>query len=123
MSTTSIDAELAAWLMSVRADQTACDADRLADLWLANCDAKAIKDPKSPAAAEAHAKIDGILNQIVGLLVYARIVHHWDDSTATSMEVGSDEAAHPDLLDELVARVLVMWRECVGEPAEADDEV
>lgn len=70
MATTSrkdIDAELAAWLMSVRADQTASDADRLADLWLANGDAKAIKDPNSPAAAEAHAKVNAILDQIVGL--------------------------------------------------------
>lgn len=52
--------------------------------------------------------------------MYARLVHHWDDETATSMEVGSDEPAHPDLLDELVARVLSMWRECVGVAAEDD---
>jgi hypothetical protein len=48
-------------------------------------------------------------------MAYARIVHHWDAETATSIEVGSDEAAHPDLLDELTARVLVLWRETCGD--------
>jgi hypothetical protein len=51
-------------------------------------------------------------------MAYARIVHHWDPETATSLEVGSDEAAHPDLLDELTARVLSLYRETVGEPAD-----
>lgn len=64
---TDLDAELTAWLMSVRSDQTASTADRLADLWLANADAKAIKDPGSPAATEAHARVNLILDQIVGL--------------------------------------------------------
>lgn len=66
MTTTARDAELHAWLMLVRSDQTGSDADRLADLWLANEDAKAIKDKNSPASKDAHAKIDLILCQIVG---------------------------------------------------------
>ncbi len=73
MATTSrkdFDAELCAWLETVRAEQARHDdpteLDRLADLWLANGDAKAIKDPRSPAYAEAHGRIDGILDQIVG---------------------------------------------------------
>jgi hypothetical protein len=74
MATTSrkdFDAELSAWLQMVRAEQNRRDdpseLDRLADLWLANGDAKAIKDHRSPAHAEAHGKINRILDQIVGL--------------------------------------------------------
>jgi hypothetical protein len=74
MATTSrkdLDAELAAWLQMVRGEQNRRDnpseLDRLADLWIANGDAKAIKDPRSPAYIEAHMKINAILDQIVGL--------------------------------------------------------
>lgn len=73
MSTTSrkdFDAELSAWLDMVRTDQAMPDVselDQLADLWLANGDAKAIKDKTSPAAVEAHARVNAVLDQIVGL--------------------------------------------------------
>jgi hypothetical protein len=53
--------------------------------------------------------------------MYARITHHWDAEAATVMEVGSDEPAHPDLLDEMVARVLTMWREAVGAAQDEGD--
>lgn len=44
----------------------------------------------------------------------ARIIHSWADGSVTDLEVDSgDDAAHPDLLDELVARVLLMYREVV----------
>lgn len=45
----------------------------------------------------------------------ASIVYRWADGTEVLLEVDSGEdTAHPDLLDELVARVLGMYREtCV----------
>ena len=55
-------------------------------------------------------------------MAYARIVHHWDSDAATVCEVGSDEAAHPDLLDELCGRVLVLWRETCAATAGDDDD-
>lgn len=63
------DDELVAWLEDVKLGQRddVAELDAYADLWLANGDAKAIKDPNSPAAAEAHAKIDAVLDRIVGL--------------------------------------------------------
>lgn len=63
------DAELAAWLAEVQMQQRddVAEVDRYADLWLANGDAKAIKDPRSPGYAEAHDRINAVLNQIVGL--------------------------------------------------------
>ena len=64
------DDELTAWLEMVRLEQSRHDdpseLDRLADLWLANGEAKAIKDDRSPAKAEAHARINAILDQIMG---------------------------------------------------------
>lgn len=54
-------------------------------------------------------------------MAYARIVHHWNDETATSMEIGDDQPGHPDLLVELTGRVLAMWRECVGAAVVEDD--
>lgn len=68
MATTSrkdFDAELAAWLADVHASQAG--AELYAELWLANIEAKAIKDPGSPAKAEAHAKIDRIIGRIEAL--------------------------------------------------------
>lgn len=58
--------ELAAWLEGVRAEQNpdVVELDRLANLWLANGDAKAIVDKASPAAEGLHAKIDGILSDM-----------------------------------------------------------
>ena len=44
-------------------------------------------------------------------MAYVRIVHQWDEETTTILEVGSEEAAHPDLLDELTSRVLRLWHE------------
>jgi hypothetical protein len=54
------DEELAAW----HAEQSVSELDQLADLWIANGDAKAIKDPKSPASKGAHEKINGILTDM-----------------------------------------------------------
>lgn len=68
MTTTSrkdFDAEMATWLESVKGDQA--EANLYAELWLANVEAKAIKDPRSPAKAEAHAKIDRIIGRIEAL--------------------------------------------------------
>lgn len=56
--------ELTAWLDMIHAEQTGEGLDQLADLWLANGDAKAIKDKTSPAARDAHAKVDGILTDM-----------------------------------------------------------
>lgn len=68
MSTTrDFDRELAAWLDMVHAEQSVEGLDRLADLWLANGEAKAIKDKASPAAGEAHGRVNVILDRIVGL--------------------------------------------------------
>lgn len=53
-------------------------------------------------------------------MAYVRIVHHWDDQTATSIEVGTDDAAHPDLLDELASRAISLWRETCGSAGEAE---
>lgn len=62
MSTTRRgDDELAAWLEMVHSEQTSEALDQMADLWLANDDAKAIKDVRCPAYAVAHAKIDLVL--------------------------------------------------------------
>lgn len=61
------DTELAAWLADVHAEQSVEELDTLADLWIANGDAKAIKDKGSPAAAEAHARVNAVLDRIVGL--------------------------------------------------------
>jgi Tfp pilus assembly protein PilP len=60
------DAELAAWLEDVRLSQRddVTELDRLADLWLANEDAKAIRDPRSEAARVEHEKINGILTSM-----------------------------------------------------------
>ena len=44
------------------------------------------------------------------MAAYVRIVHHWDDDTATSVEVGTEDVTHPDLLDKLAARALTVWR-------------
>jgi hypothetical protein len=56
------DEELAAWLADVHAEQSVSELDQLADLWIANGDAKAIKDAKSPASREVHERINGILD-------------------------------------------------------------
>lgn len=67
MATTSrkdIDAEMVAWLAAIKAEHA--EADAYADLWLACHDAEAIPDKLSPAARDAHAKIDAALDAIVG---------------------------------------------------------
>lgn len=70
MATTSrkdFDADLATWLAGVQAEQSVEELDQLADLFLANADAHAIPDKGSPAAGQAHARINVILDRIVGL--------------------------------------------------------
>ena len=58
------DGELAAWLAEVQMQQRndVAELDAYADLWLKAHEAAAIKDPTSPAAAEVHAVIDGLLD-------------------------------------------------------------
>ena len=58
------DDDLAAWLDMLHAEQSVSELDQLADLWIANGDAKAIKDPGSPAFAEAHARINDVLDAL-----------------------------------------------------------
>jgi Tfp pilus assembly protein PilP len=60
------DDELAAWLEEVRLLQRddVTELDRLADLWLANEDAKAIRDPRSEAAKAEHEKINAALDSM-----------------------------------------------------------
>lgn len=59
------DAELEAWLDGVKAQQT---GDALyAELWLANVEAKAIKDPRSPAYDATHQRINAIIGRIEAL--------------------------------------------------------
>lgn len=68
MTTTSrkdFDAELAAWLADVHASQAG--AELYAELWLANVEAKAIKDPGSPAYREAHERVNMIIASIEAL--------------------------------------------------------
>lgn len=68
MATTSrkdFDAELAAWLADAHASQAG--AELYAELWLANVEAKAIKDPGSPAFTEAHDRINRIIGRIEAL--------------------------------------------------------
>ena len=58
-------AEIDAWLEGVKAEHAADDVlDAYADLWLANEDAKAIKDPGSPAAEDKHAEINAALSAL-----------------------------------------------------------
>jgi hypothetical protein len=49
----------------------------------------------------------------------AKIVHHWPDGGHVTLSVHAD-VEHPDALDHLVTRVLVMYREAVLDPDEAD---
>lgn len=51
-------------------------------------------------------------------MAYAKIAHQWADESMTVLEVGSEEAAHPDLLDELTTRVVRLWRETCAAGAE-----
>lgn len=45
-------------------------------------------------------------------MALASITYTWSDGTTVHLEVDSGEdTAHPDLLDELVNRVLSMYRE------------
>lgn len=45
----------------------------------------------------------------------ARIKVIYPDDTIVHLEVDSgDDASHPDILDELVSRVLTLYRETVG---------
>ena len=56
------DEELVAWLELVHAEQA--PAAQLDELWRANEAAKAVKDPGSPAAADAHGRIDRALTAL-----------------------------------------------------------
>jgi hypothetical protein len=42
--------------------------------------------------------------------MWAQITHRWADGTEIELEVGSDEAAYPDVVSELVARVIDLYR-------------
>lgn len=60
------DEAMAEWLAGIKAEQAGEVLDAYADLYLANEDAKAIKDPNSPAAGEAHQRMNAALDGIVG---------------------------------------------------------
>lgn len=55
-------------------------------------------------------------------MAYVRIVHHWDADTATSIEIGDEGPAHPDLLDELASRAIGVWRETCAAVGEDEGE-
>jgi hypothetical protein len=59
------DTELRAWLDEVRATQDGTEL--YADLWLANGEAKAIKDPRSPAYDAVHQRMNAIIERIEAL--------------------------------------------------------
>ena len=61
------DAELVAWLEQVHDEQATEVLDQMADLWLANADAKAVKDKRPPIGDPTHERINEILDRIVGL--------------------------------------------------------
>lgn len=50
-------------------------------------------------------------------MAIASVRYQWASGDEVDLVLDSgDDTAHPDLLDELVARVLVMYREiCVGD--------
>jgi hypothetical protein len=52
-------------------------------------------------------------------MAYARIVNTYADTSSVRMEIGI-EANGPDALDECVRRVKDLWRECIGDEAEAE---
>lgn len=63
--TAALDAELSTWLEGVKDEQA--EANLYAELWLANVEAKAIKDVTSPASKAAHEKINAIIGRIEAL--------------------------------------------------------
>lgn len=46
--------------------------------------------------------------------MWARITYRWSDGTEVDLEVGCDEAAYPDALDQCVAEVLRMYATAVA---------
>ena len=46
--------------------------------------------------------------------MWARITHTWETGAETEFEVGTDTPAYPDAAAECVARVLDMYRTCIG---------
>ena len=46
----------------------------------------------------------------VTAMAWARITHRWPDGTEIEMEVGTDEAAFPDVLAELVHECTRLFR-------------
>lgn len=65
--TADLDAELAAWLESIRTEQAATEANLYAELWLANVEAKAIKDVRSPAYDAVHQRMNALIGRIEAL--------------------------------------------------------
>lgn len=52
-------------------------------------------------------------------MAYAKITTYYADDSAVTVEVGHDDA-HPDLLDELVARCRNLWQQTIGEPEDTE---
>jgi hypothetical protein len=67
MTVERTDDELTTWLAGVKAEQAATESDLYAELWLANVEAKAIKDVTSPASKAAHEEINRIIGRIEAL--------------------------------------------------------
>lgn len=54
-------------------------------------------------------------------MAHVRITLHYADDSAVEIEVGHEGGCHPDLLDELASRALVIYGETVGDAeTEAD---
>jgi hypothetical protein len=67
-------------------------------------------DPGTPSATALSGE-----QEPGGVVALASITTTYNDGSTVHLEVdGGDDTAHPDLLDELVNRVLVLYREvCV----------
>lgn len=54
-------------------------------------------------------------------MALASITYHWSSGDSVDLIVDSDDgASHPDLLDELVQRVLALYRATCTEPTSED---
>lgn len=55
-------------------------------------------------------------------MAWAKIIHRWADGSETTMVVGDDRPAFPDVIAELRHEVTLLWRDVVGDEAELEVE-
>jgi hypothetical protein len=67
MTAQRTDDELTAWLAGIRAEQAATEADLYAELWLANVEAKALRDVRPPIGDDVHGRINRLMARIEAL--------------------------------------------------------